>query len=127
MDPIEGKKLFEVFDDDYDGFLNFDQVLEIFAKLGLPLNKVEQLNIDGLFDFNTFISLFEPLIVKEPDISEALLEYDPELNGTIHIGVLINILRFKLDSDDINEILRDIKYDDNLIVNYAKILHNQFF
>jgi Ca2+-binding EF-hand superfamily protein len=125
MDSTNGKNLFDMFDDDDDGFLNFDQVLQIFTELGLPADSVEKLSMDDMVDLDTFLGLFEEQTKqKELSLPEAFQEYDPELTGTIHIGILINILRTKLDSEDINELLRDMEYNDDLVVNYGKILHD---
>lgn len=125
MDSSDTKNIFDIYDDDDDGFLNFDQVLQIFTELGLSADAVEQLNMDDLIDLDTLQMLFDEQIkLKELTLSEAFKEYDPELTGTIHVGILINILRTKLDSEDINELLRDMEYNDDLVVNYASILHD---
>lgn len=118
------KNVFELTDQDNDGYINMKEFFELLDMLGIyyDKNELEELHPEELYNninYDMFMTLLMSIVKKnEPDIRKAFRHFDKENTGKIAISEFINILQKhenKFSNDEIDELMKELYNDDGYI------------
>jgi Ca2+-binding EF-hand superfamily protein len=120
------KKVFEIYDVDFDGFITKNDVKIIASELDFELNGSNfNDNVDKI-DLESFIKIFNIKyfnITDKQNVINAFSQYDIRKNGTIHVTSIIQIInKFYGDifgSDDVDELFKDFNIDNEGYLVYS--------
>ena len=134
----EYKKIFEMFDSNKDGFVNSEELSNIFKVLDINVSNeeikeiIEENELEGneQINFENFISIVnkrEKDFDNEETIIKAFKVFDKEGNGLININELKSIMLNvgnNLSEDEINEVLIEADSDMDGFINYEEFIRS---
>ena len=134
----EYKKIFEMFDSNKDGFVNSEELSNIFKVLDINVSNeeikeiIEENELEGneQINFENFISIVnkrERDFDNEESIIKAFKVFDKEGNGLININELKSIMLNvgnNLSEAEINELLMEADSDMDGFINYEEFIRS---
>ena len=134
----EYKKIFEMFDSNKDGFVNSEELSNIFKVLDINVSNeeikeiIEENELEGneQINFENFISIVnkrERDFDNEESIIKAFKVFDKEGNGLININELKSIflnVGNNLSEAEINELLMEADSDMDGFINYEEFIRS---
>ena len=134
----EYKKIFEMFDSNKDGFVNSEELSNIFKVLDINVSNeeikeiIEENELEGneQINFENFISIVnkrEKDFDNEETIIKAFKVFDKEGNGLININELKSIflnVGNNLSEAEINELLMEADSDMDGFINYEEFIRS---
>ena len=134
----EYKKIFEMFDSNKDGFVNSEELSNIFKLLDINVSNeeikeiIEENELEGneQINFENFISIVnkrEKDFDNEETIIKAFKVCDKEGNGLININELKSIflnVGNNLSEAEINELLMETDSDMDGFINYEEFIRS---
>ena len=134
----EYKKIFEMFDSNKDGFVNSEELSNIFKVLDINVSNeeikeiIEENELEGneQINFENFISIVnkrEKDFDNEETIIKAFKVFDKEGNGLININELKSIMLNvgnNLSEAEINELLMEADSDMDGFINYEEFIRS---
>ena len=134
----EYKKIFEMFDSNKDGFVNSEELSNIFKVLDINVSNeeikeiIEENELEGneQINFENFISIVnkrERDFDNEESIIKAFKVFDKEGNGLININelksIMLNVGK-NLSEAEINELLMETDSDMDGFINYEEFIRS---
>ncbi|KAM4612358.1 calcium-binding protein 2-like [Polymixia lowei] len=132
---------FKEFDYDQDGYLNYKDVAECMRTMGYMPTEMELLEIvqqikmrmGGLMDFEDFIELMGPRMMKETadmlglkELQSAFIQFDTDGDGKINQEemkeAVKTLLGEKLKKGELEEILKELDINDDGSIDFEEFV-----
>jgi len=134
MDYI--RRVFNLFDDDGNGWISENDLAEAMRSLGLFVSNKEarqllaaaDMNQDGKVDFDEFVNFLRIRPKDSEDrLRAAFLRFDTDGDGTINLAELRKALTTqgeKLSNEEVDEMLKDMDTNEDGKVNFEEFVQS---